>query len=109
RVDAAAVDEDEQLVREVVAEAADRDRPLVRAVAGDLDAGRKPQRLGQARDAAAADLLGGDDVDRGRQGVQRLGAPRSGLHAYRAELLEAQVERARAARLRGGRRSHARA
>jgi hypothetical protein len=95
RVDAASVDQHEQLVGEIAAEAADRDRPLVRVVARDLDVRREPQRVRNRRHTAAADILRSDHVDGGRSHVEAFGPPRRRRDLELAELLDAQVEGAR--------------
>src|SRR6185312_3170588 len=64
-VDGAAVDQDEDGAGEPAAESANADRPFVAIDAGDFDAGRKAQRLGDFRDTGAADVFARDDVDRG--------------------------------------------
>ena len=77
-VDAAAVDEDEGLVREALVEAADAHLGLAAGDLHDVDAGEAPQELGDLRDAREADVLLGDDRRRVRRVERALRALRRG-------------------------------
>ena len=92
RVDAPAVQHDEQLVRELLPEAANRDGPARGVDAGHLHAGNDPERLGHAGEAAAPKVLGRDHGDRRGRVVAALGllGDRSDLDVH--EVLEAQLE-----------------
>jgi hypothetical protein len=75
-VDAAAVDQDEQLVRQagVVSdvEAARRDRIAGRTELGHFQVRRQPQHLGHSGRARADDVVMADHIDRRRRIAQRL-------------------------------------
>src|SRR5581483_2743309 len=60
RVDAAAVDENEQALGELAVEAAYRDGPLIALLARDIDAGNEPQELRDAGCAGAANIVLGE-------------------------------------------------
>ena len=95
RIDAAAVDQDQQLVGQarVVAdvEAARRDRVAGGVELRDFEVGREPQHLGDAGGARADDVVVADHVDRGGRVAERLGRLRDRGDLDVGELLDRQV------------------
>jgi len=71
-VHGAAVDQDEELVRETAVAAARADRPLVRVDRSDLDSRHLPEQIGDVPGAGTADVLRRDDGDGGRRVEDRL-------------------------------------
>jgi len=71
-IDAAAIDEDEQLVGKLVVETAGGDCPFVGIDAGDLNAGDQAQGIRQGADAGTAEVFGGKSVHCGRHVAQFL-------------------------------------
>src|SRR5438552_2516735 len=96
RVDAAPVDQHQQLVGAAAVEAARRDRVAVGAGASNLQVGREAQGFGQARDARAANLVACDHVDRGRRISEALGPLRHRRDLDLGELFDRQMRQARA-------------
>jgi hypothetical protein len=90
-VDAAAIDEDQELSGEIVLESARADGPRRGVDALHLHPGHQPQRLGHGRESGAPDVLRRDHVDRRRGIRELLGSLRYGRHLERGQLLEVEV------------------
>ena len=91
-VDAAPVEQHLHLVGEASGEAAGRDGPLVALDAGHLEAGNQSQRLGQAADPCAPQVVRGNHERRGRRRPHLpLGAAGRG-HRNLHQLLDAEIE-----------------
>ena len=96
RVDAAPVDQHQQLVGErlrrvVAAEAARRDHIVAGAGLVDLQIGREAQNFRDAGGAGADDVIVGDHVDRRRRVAQRLGGLRGRGHVDVGQLVDRHV------------------
>ena len=103
-VHAAAVEQDEHLVRQALVEAAHRDLGLRPRRLHDVDAGEAPEELGDLRDARKPDVLFGDDRG-GVRGVERvLRRPGGGDDGLLEDLFGLERPRRMRALARSGRR-----
>ncbi len=92
RIDAAPIDQHQQLVGEAVGKAADRHRPLVVADGGNLYARRQTQGFRDVRRTAAPDILGTDDMHGGGRIGERLAFLRRRGHHDAHQFLEIQIQ-----------------
>jgi hypothetical protein len=108
RVDAASIDQDQQLVGGGDVEPAGRDGPGAAVGLGHLNAVGEPQGLGERRRPGAPEILPGEHRDRGRGAGEALAAPGDGGHVDLHQLLDREpLEVLRRHRLllgRGGQR-----
>src|SRR5439155_4789286 len=91
RVHGATVDQHQELVGEVGVEAAGADGPVMRVDLRHLQVVGKPQCFGNAGGARAADVLRGDDLDRGGGLQKSLRLLGDGRHLDVHQLLDAQA------------------
>ena len=91
-VDAAAVDQHQQLVGAERAETARADGPLVGVELSHVHAGHVAQQVGKVAGTGAANVLGGDHVDRGCNLAQFLQVFRCRHDLDRQQVLQVKVE-----------------
>jgi hypothetical protein len=92
RVDASAVDQDEQLVRALDSVEAARGHRILPGVDPlDLQVRGQSKRFGQRCRRGAVDVVAGDDEDRGRRPADRLRPLRGGADLELGELLDRQL------------------
>ncbi len=88
RVDGAAVDQRQELVRRDVVETARAERDVALVDAADLDARGEPDRVGQIERPGAMDVLTGDGVDRGGGAEEGLFLAGGAGHADMQQVLQ---------------------